>query len=75
MKHPNDPDTTEPVTEEAGSPPSERDRVFRNTVLEEAAIACERPSLGWHEPVTARQCAERIRALKMSAPEKPAVQP
>jgi len=55
---------------------TEKDRVFRNAVLEEAALACAVPPTPyWREAVMARQCAERIRALKVSTPEKPAVQP
>ena len=45
---------------------TEKDRVFRNDVLEEAAAICVIPSRFWHETITAQQCAARIRALKVS---------
>jgi hypothetical protein len=59
---------------------TEKDRVFRNDVLEAAAQLCEREAKRWGNegPVPFRvalNCAADIRALKVSAPEKVAVQP
>jgi hypothetical protein len=60
---------------------TEKDRVFRNAVLEEAVRVCEEEAAlnaaaGWSgRNEGAHQCANRIQALKVSPLEKTEVQP